>query len=179
MFLRAMLFWSMFLPLGHCWSIDARRRAAADPGTAGPGRQAVSVATIAYFLQIGFVYWFAVAHKSDPHWWSQGTAVYYALNVDQLVTPFGQWLLKYPDLLRILTHATMALEAFGPVLLFIPWRTAMFRSLAVALFAGFHIGMAMSMHLGMFSETSIVAWLPFLPGAFWDRLAGWKGTVTA
>ena len=61
------------------------------------------------------------------------------------------------------------------MLLFIPWRTGLFRFLAVALFAGFHVGMALCMDLTLFSAVSITAWLAFLPGGFWDWLARRRG----
>lgn len=117
--LRLLLFWSMFLPLGAYWSVDRWREAA-------PRRlsmQFLSIGTIGLLLQIAFVYVFTALLKTGDAWRVDGTALYYALNMDQLVTPFGAWMTQFPDLLRLLTFATLGLEAIGPFLLFFPFFT--------------------------------------------------------
>ena len=64
-------------------------------------------------LQLCFVYWFTAAAKLHPVWLSEGTAIYYALSLDQFTKPFGYVLLGFPGLLRQLTHGTVLLEAFA------------------------------------------------------------------
>ena len=96
--LRLLLFWSMLLPLGACWSIDRLRGAVPDP----PTRRVLSIATVGLFLQIAFVYWFAVLLKSGPEWRVDGTALYYALSAKQIETPLATYLLQFPDLLKCL-----------------------------------------------------------------------------
>ncbi|HEX5271397.1 MAG TPA: HTTM domain-containing protein [Gemmataceae bacterium] len=165
--LRLLLFWGLFLPLGARWSLDARRR-----GGASPGGAAVSVGSAALVLQLCFVYWFSAALKSDPAWRSEGTAVYYALSLDQFATPLGRSLLGFPGLLRALTFATLALEAVGPALLFVPFQTVRIRLAVVVGFLLFHlVGLRLCLELGPFPWVCAVAWLALLPGRFWDRLA--------
>ncbi|MBI1913520.1 MAG: HTTM domain-containing protein [Planctomycetes bacterium] len=164
--LRLLLFWGIFLPLGACFSLDrARSRGPA------PGPRVVSVATAALLFQVCFVYWFSVLLKSDPIWRSEGTALYYALNVDQFVTPLGRRLLDYPDLLRLLTFGTLALEAAGPALLFLPVCSGPVRTLVVFIFVLFHVlGLGLVLELGHFPYSCAVTWLALLPTWFWDRL---------
>ena len=173
--LRVMHLWILFLPIGACWSLDAwRARDNRGIRPIGITRTAphltLSIASAAALVQVALMYWFTVILKSDPIWWRDGLAVYYALNVDQFSTPLGLRLLEHPSLLKILTHATFWLEIAGPFLAFIPYRNAQFRMLAILLFAGFHfIGLRLTMELGLFSYTATAIWLLFLPREFWDR----------
>src|SRR5215210_4692651 len=95
--LRLLLFWAMFLPLGAYWSVD---RALKD-ATTRLSTRFLSLATVGLFMQIAFVYWFTAALKSGPEWRVDGTALYYALSLDQLSTSVGQYLLNFPELLKV------------------------------------------------------------------------------
>ena len=179
--LRLLLFWSLFLPLGARFSLD-RSGDVSGPNT--PKDQAdgastdtrsqffetnvLSTGTVAILLQMCFVYWFTVALKSDPSWRSEGSALYYALSIDQMVKPLGSALLAFPSLLRLLTFATMALEFFGPFLVLLPfWRL---RLAMVGVFIGFHLIMGLCLALGIFPWVTTVGWLLFVPGQAWDAL---------
>ncbi len=161
--LRLILFWSIFLPLGACYSVD---RALNSSSRTLPKR-ILSPATVALTLQVCFIYWFTWALKSDPIWHTEGSAVYYALNLDYLVTPIGKFLLNFPSLLVFLTFVTLWLELLGPFLLFIPFCADFFRFLAVILFIGLHIGFGSGLLIGLFPYVSAIAWLGFLPSGFW------------
>lgn len=163
--LRLLLFWSLFLPLGSCWSIDQKLNK-----NIRPANQIVSVATLSLLLQICFVYWFTYLLKTDDIWKIDGTAIWYALSIEQYTTPFGLYLLQFPELLKISTFSTMYLEAFGPFLAFIPFWTGPLRLLTVIIFLFFHLSLALAMQLGAFSYICSVAWLVFIPGWFWDRI---------
>jgi hypothetical protein len=169
--LRLLLFWGLFLPLGARWSLDALRERRGRPPAE---ERVVSAGSAALVLQVGFVYWFSAALKSDPSWRSEGTAVYYALSIDQFATPLGHYLLGFPGLLRVLTFATLGLEAVGPALLFVPWQAGRVRLAVVASFLLFHlVGLRLCLELGPFPWVCAVAWLALLPGLFWDRIADW------
>ena len=167
--LRVLLFWGLFLPLGARWSLDGLRQRGAGP----PGDRVVSAGSAALVLQLCFVYWFSAALKSDPAWRSEGTAVYYALSIEQFATPLAHDLLGFPGLLRGLTFATLALEAAGPALLFVPFFAGRVRLAVVAGFLLFHLaGLRLCLELGSFPWVCSVAWLALLPGGFWDGAAG-------
>ena len=165
--LRLLLFWGMFLPLGARCSLDSLRASRPFPS------RVISFASVALILQTCFLYWFSFALKTDPSWRSEGTAVYYALSIDQLVTPLGKTLLDYPGLMRFLTFATLGLELLGPALLFFPWRREQVRLVVVALFLAFHlVGLNLCLRLGPFPYVCAAAWVAILPGIFWDRIGG-------
>jgi hypothetical protein len=68
----------------------------------------------------------------------------------------------------VLTHASLALEAFAPVLLFCPWRTGPVRTAAAATIMAFHAGIFLLMDVGIFPFVSALCMVAFLPTWFWD-----------
>ena len=172
--LRVMLFWGLFLPLGARASLD--RWLSPLSAEKYPGVPLVSMATFAVLLQVCFVYWFTWALKTDASWRVDGTAVGYALSIDQLSRPLGRALLHYPDVMRVLTFVTIELEHFGPLIALVPfWRV---RLLMVAVFIGFHFTMGLCMTLGVFTFIAPTTWLLFVPSGAWDfaaaRLSKWN-----
>ena len=163
--LRMLLFWGMLLPLGAYWSVDRAKKAA----VARVSPRFLSQATVGLFLQIAFVYWFTAALKSGPEWRADGTALYYALSLEQISTQTGQYLLNFPDLLHVMTFATFGLEAIGPFLLFCPFFTGPVRTAGVLAFVGLHFGIWLTMDIGIFPWISAFCMVCFLPGWFWDR----------
>ena len=172
--LRSLLCWSLFLPLGAVASVD---HAFGPRRPERPPAAALSLASFALLLQVAIVYWCSAAAKSDPAWWRDSSAVYYALQFDLYVKPLGIRLREYPRCLEGLTFCTYWFEWIGPALAFLPWRTGFWRLLVVAGFWGFHLGLALTLHLGLFSYVAMTAWLVFLPAAIWDRLAIWTSSV--
>ena len=167
--LRLLLFWGMFLPLGIAASVDSRL--SRDGEGNNPRQVVLSLGTLGLLLQVVFIYVFSALLKTSSVWYPDGTALYYALNLDRLTMPLGRWLLNFPELCRLLSLGTIGLEMFGPAIAFIPFGTKYFRTLAVLLFAGFHLGMAMMMCLILFPYVCIAAWIVFLPPWFWDKMS--------
>jgi hypothetical protein len=164
--LRVLLFWSMFLPLGAAWSLDARRQ----PREHRAPKVYLSFATVGVFLQIAFMYWFTAALKSSPEWRSDGTALYYALGAEHITRPFGEYLYQFPELLRVLTHGSLAIEVVAPILLFSPVWTGPLRTAGIAAIASLHLGIYLTMDVGIFPWTSALCMACFLPAWFWDTL---------
>jgi Vitamin K-dependent gamma-carboxylase/Lipase maturation factor len=162
--LRCQMFWSLFLPLGARWSLDSRGRPPA------PDR-VCSFATAALLVQIVVMYVFTALLKDDPVWTREFTAIYYALQGDHLTSRWGYEVLPYPGLLRVLTIGTLVLELVGPLVLFYPARSWGLRTFIVAAFWGLHLGIAVTMNIGLFSYVCMVCWVAFLPSGFWDALA--------
>lgn len=162
---RVLLFWGMFLPLGRCWSVDARNAA----GTARRFCSVRSVASAALLVQIAIVYAVAGIVKINVEWLS-GRAVEYALRWDLYGRPLGLALLDIPEVLPWLTWGTLGLELATPLLLFWPWRTWQVRLFTVSALAVFHLGLAATMTLGFFPYVSVVAVCSFLPSRFWNGL---------
>ncbi len=165
--LRAMLFWSMFLPLGACYSIDSALNTSTQPLP----KRIVSGATIAFIIQLCFIYiWSAAFKTKSPLWWPDGDAVYYALKFDQYATPLGQFLATLsPAFLKLLTFGALVFEWAGALLLFIPVWTSFFRCVAIASFILLHISFGLCFEIGIFSWLGIVFWLAIIPSVIWDK----------
>lgn len=163
--LRLLLFWSLFLPLGAIWSLDARRA-----GDTSPPRRIVSPATAALLLQTCAVYWMSGLQKSHPVWQVEARAVADALALDSFATAFGRSLLAHPDLLRASSRIVLWTEIIAPLLAFVPVCTARIRVAVVLTFVAMHLGFALCLELGLFPLTSAASWLVFLPASFWDRV---------
>ncbi len=166
--LRAILFWSMFLPLGATYSIDSALNTNPDPLP----KRIFSAATFAFMVQICYIYMWSAAFKTKSEtWWPDGTAVYYALSYDQYVTAFGRFLLSLPlSLQKLFTFSALIFEWVGPLMIFIPFRNTFFKCLAIVSFITLHISFGLSFHLGIFPFLSISHWLALIPSAVWDFL---------
>jgi hypothetical protein len=164
--LEALAFWAMFLPLGARFSLDrlrGRARSARDP--------ALSLATAGVLLQVAVFYVAAGVLKARYDVWQRGEAVWIFTHVVEYVRPFGAWLGSYPLACRVLTYATLVLEAVAPFLLFFPLWTARIRGVLFLVFAAFHLTLQATIHIGIFQIMCIVALTLFLPRAAWDGLA--------
>ncbi|MDB4794398.1 HTTM domain-containing protein [Pirellulaceae bacterium] len=170
--LRLLLFWSLFVPLGKSWSWDAfqRQKKSLKSDTAAPEDTLVSsVGTGCLIIQVFIMYWFAGLSKiTEP--WLTGTAMEYVLRLEIYVRPVGAWMLQYPEVLKWLTFSTLALELVVPFFLFLPFWNARFRLLAMLIFWSLHIGIELSLDVGLFGIISMMAWFPIIPGVVWDRL---------
>ena len=164
--LRVVLFWSMFLPLGARWSVDRWKH----PTAMRISNRFVSAGVAGLFLQIAFVYWFAVILKSGREWRIDGTALYYALSSDELISPTGTYLLHFPGLLKVLTYATLAVEVIAPILLFSIFYKGPLRTAGVALIMSLHFGILVTMNIGYFPLLSAFCMVCYLPAWFWDVL---------
>jgi hypothetical protein len=157
--LRLLLFWGVFLPLGARWSVDARAEA--------QGGLFVSVGTAALLIQVALIYVFNALYKTGEAW-KAGTAIEVVLQQETYTTALAPWLLEWPRLLRVATHGTWWFELLGPFLAFFPWRTSLARGLVAFGFIGFHLALFATLRIGLFPLICIAAWLPFIPGGFWD-----------
>lgn len=165
MVLRLMMFWSLWLPLGARWSLDARRAQQRSHDKAG------GPAALAMTAQLGIVYLVSVLHKRGPSWWDEGLAVYYALKLDDFVTPLGRWVGQHSAWSAPLTWGTLFIELLAPALLLLaPAWWAKPRGLAVCLGCALHIGLLLTMRLDLFMWVMLASWLPFWPSSWWDRL---------
>ncbi|MCR5889086.1 hypothetical protein LRS06_15175 [Hymenobacter sp. J193] len=123
--LRMLLFWGFFLPWGRVYSLDSHRQ------QLPYSYRYISAATVAYVVQLALVYWCTALLKNSPEWNHDGTAIYYALSLDQILMPLGRWLYPHAELLRGLTLLTYYTELLLPFLLFLPFRNAWWRLLFV------------------------------------------------
>jgi predicted DCC family thiol-disulfide oxidoreductase YuxK len=171
--LGALMVWTLFLPLGRRFSVDAIRaslRARPDEtpeelaaGVPPPDtRQTTSLAALGLLLQIAIIYWFNFVHKSGPTW-RDGTAVHYVLWQERIVTVLGLWIRTYVPygVTKLLTQGTLVIEASAAFLILTPifWRWTRFA--AAVLLVGLHGSIALMVNLGIFSA-AMIAFQPFL-----------------
>lgn len=166
--LKMMLFWSIFVPLGRVWSVDAwlRTRKKVESSLPAVGNY-VSVATAALVVQLFLMYFFSGVAKWNEDWWG-GDAMYYVLHLDIFVNDFGKQMLEYPLMLKFITLGTLLAEVFLIWTLFSPKFNGRFRMLNLIVFWGFHIGIGLSMSIGLFPIICMACWLPLLPSWIWD-----------
>lgn len=181
--LRVALFWSMFLPLGAVWSLDAFRsdKPSGSLGGLPLSRYVnpfVSVATVALIVQLAIVYWFAGWAKWNDAWLHED-ALGNVFKFGLYGLPLGAALSDYPALTRFFSRATVWFELLGPLLLFIPWRVSLLRMLAFTGFVLLHVGIAVTMTVGLFSYAAIAVWMAMLPSEFWDRFATFQLPIPA
>ncbi|GEO05739.1 HTTM domain-containing protein [Adhaeribacter aerolatus] len=162
--LRMLLFWAIFLPWGKYYSVDAIRSKKNAPRPA----PYVSVATAAYILQVCFMYIFTAFIKTSPEWRTEGTALYYALSLDQVLMPMGHLIYPYPVLLKYLTHLTFYTELLLPLVLFIPVYTTFFRLVFVGVLASFHVGISLTLFVGLFYLINFASLAGMLPAKTMD-----------
>ena len=163
---RMILFWAMFLPLGKKYSIDSLNKKEKQKE-----KTFFSFGTVGILLQVALVYFFSALLKTGKEWYPEGTAIYYALSIDQFATPFGKFLLNFPELLTYFTYIVLFFELLGPFFLFIPIFFGQVRTLFTFLFFLLISGMGLSLYLGPFPWISVVAFLVFLPTWFWDKFS--------
>lgn len=162
--LRSILFWGMFLPWGQRWSIDAPLEK--------EETSVFSAATAGLVLQVCTVYLVAGWMKQGASWWPDGTAIADTLRILEF-RPSGRdisdYLLYFPDFLKVLTYLTLGLEKFGILLLFAPFFTAALRTLVLVGLMLFHVGLALGLNLHIFPWIGVACLLGLLPGSCWER----------
>jgi len=155
---------TMFLPLGQRFSVDAllaslRRRVEHQPTDLHdrnemrvPVSRVFSIVVLALILQLTLIYFFNVVHKSGRTW-EDGTAVHLTLQQDRIITPFGVWLREHAPIwsLKAMTWATIVIESLGAILVFSPFFPVWTRGLAIMLMPFLHLSFALCLNLGPFS----------------------------
>ena len=158
--------WTLFLPLGRRFSIDAwlraRRRRKTGKGPAVDlDRPVWSFAVLALLLQFAVIYTLNVLHKTGPRW-EEGSAVHYALQDERMITAFGVWLRELPyGILQALSHDTLWVESAAVVLILCPIFTRHARLAAIVLLPTLHLGFGLCLRLGVFAY-AMMSFFPLL-----------------
>ena len=159
--LQTLVFWSLFNDTAAAYSLDVRlgRRPPAAAIPAFPFR--------ALQIQVALIYLMTFIAKSGQGW-REGTAVYQAVSNSDWGRGFGPLLAAHPALCGVLTRATLVIEGAFPVLVFFPWRTSVTRAIALAGGVALHVGIFLTMRVGIFSEVMPLSYLVFVPGPWID-----------
>lgn len=185
--------WSMFLPLGRRFSVDAllrslrrtRESTAAELGSHRlPDEEdrlapATSLAVFAILVQLSVIYFFNAIHKGGAAW-KDGSVVHWVLYQDRIVTWLGALVRDgFPmGLSKAFAWATLAAEGAAPLLVLTPFGTLHARRLAMVALPAMHLGFAIFLNVGLFSPV-MCAFFLLLPsaqdwqalGSFWKKRA--------
>ncbi|MES0873560.1 DCC1-like thiol-disulfide oxidoreductase family protein [Sinimarinibacterium thermocellulolyticum] len=161
-----LLFWSMFLPLGARFSVDAALAENPPPQE----NLHLSWASVGLLLQVMSVYFFSAILKSGREWVPDYTAVYYALSLDRHVLPLGKLLNEFLPLTKALSFYVWWLELLGPILIFTPLLLKYLRFGLMLCFMLMHVGFLLCLELGHFPYVSLASLTVFTGGWVWDAL---------
>lgn len=157
----------LFVPLGERWSVDARRHDGGSAPGERPNHHVVSLATATLLVQLVGIYLANAAFKLRSERWTDGVAVRYVFELDAFTVGFGSSLGSYPTLLVAVNWAWIAMLVAAPLLLLSTGRR---RAAAVSAFVAAHLGMALTMRLGLFPLVVIAGLVCYLPPAVWDTV---------
>lgn len=161
--LKLTMFWSIFLPLGRIWSLDARKL---PPAELSKAPSYFSFATVGFLMQIILMYFFTGVAKCNEDWFS-GLAMEYVLRLDIYILPMGHSLLEATWFLTLVTYATLFVEVIGVWFLLSPRHNDLARWFNILAYWGFHIGIGLTMSIGLFPLICLIIWIPVIPTSFW------------
>jgi hypothetical protein len=161
--------WSLFLPLGARFSVDAWRRSPS-PEPVGPLH--ASIAVFGMLLQLSAMHLYAAIRQAGATW-QDGTAVYYALRQTLWVTDLGAWIGQNVPIadLRTASFLYRALEVFIGVLVLVPFAFA--RRVSIAVLVGFHLGSRFLWNVGAYEWVMLGAVPLLVSSRDWTALEAW------
>lgn len=160
--LRLTLFWGLFLQWNTYYSLDAKNK----PNAV---KQNV-IANIGYLFLIASVYFFTVCLKTSPEWRSEGTAIYYSLSLEQLRLPIGDFLFQFPSIMKLLTWLVFLIEMAIPLLILCPSKKGNLRLIAFILLLMLHIGIGLTLYVGLFFVINIITGIGLVPKTVFDKI---------
>ena len=172
-YLRCILFWTIFLPWGQVWSLDAKNKRSDYRWWVNssqlPNLNTRSWACFGLIMQVCLLYWFAALPKTHPCWVGDYSAIDISLRLDNIVAPFGIWFREtFGPYLETLTFLVFEWETWGPFLLLFPFDRGQIRTLAIAGFVSLHIGFGACFEIGLFPHICAVVPFLLLPTWWWD-----------
>lgn len=147
--LRVTAFLVAISPCGRSWSLDAHRRRE-------PGQLAPRYGLLLMQWQLAVMYWTTGFRKVvDPYWQDGEIVGYFWLSSFSTLPPE---VVGYARLAAVATYATLALEFSLPFLL---WSRST-RFIAIVAGVGFHLSIALTSTVDVFSFAALALYLAFL-----------------
>jgi hypothetical protein len=167
--LRVIMFSLAFMPWGEMYSVDQWLKSK----TLGQARRVSGTWVWVLFLQAFVVYYVSYILKTSPIWRSEYSAIYYSSHLDIFATSIGRFIRQFPWFLTTATFLTIMLEWMGPLALSMGWVMpkrwqGWLRFGTVLAFWGLHIGIILTMSIGLFPFYCLAMWALFLPSEFWQ-----------
>jgi hypothetical protein len=170
--------WTLFMPLGDRYSLDAVRKDAMratvrERVIQRRAREApfVSLAVLAILLQVATIYLLNALQKTGVTW-KRGEAVHWVLWQSRAATPLAEWVAHHEPawFSPLFTYGTIAIESLMPALVLVPWARQRTRIVAFVLAVMFHTGLALFLTLGPFSYAMIALVMLVLPASALEAL---------
>jgi hypothetical protein len=167
-----LLFCLLWVPTGRVWSLDAILRPTASAGTA---ERAPAWPLFLIRFQVALIYGSSALSKLAFPVWRDGSAVYWALSLND----FHRFPWVIPEsaapLLALVTWGTLAFELLFPV--FVLFK----RTRPVILWAGvaLHLGLWLTLELGPFSWVMLASYIAFLDPEKTPRWFSWRQSDSA
>jgi len=158
--LRLLLFWGLFLPWGNYYSIHSSRSRTHEFSLSGFG----------YLLLPCSVLFFSALLKTSSEWRTEGSALYYALSLDQIRLPLGTFIYQFPALMYVLTFLVFYIELIAPLMIIIPFTSSKVRSVGICLMIGFYVSIGLTLYVGLFYIIGIVSLFGLFPSSVMDWL---------
>ena len=171
--LVVMSFWSLFLPLGARFSIDASLlpEFQKNPNIYATGNELsqsyFSVATIAIVFQVLYLYIFTAILKTGDAWLVRFDAAFYAVSLQQFATPVADWIKQFPTFLGLATRFVISVEFIAPLLVLCPFFWPWLRIAGLLLLASLHLAFLLMLHIGLFPLIDFMALSVLIPSAAW------------
>jgi hypothetical protein len=155
--------YTLFLPLGERFSLDAVRRSLArkrdesvlDLNRPDPLRnegRAVSLVVLLLLVQWSAIYFLNTVQK-DGVGWRDGSAMHWFFHQNRIVTTFGLWAREHLPMsaIRFMTYGALVVEGSLSVLILFPFFQKWTRRAVLVLVWGLHGVIALSARIGPFS----------------------------
>ena len=178
--------WSMFMPLGDRFSVDALLRSFRECSGSDPPalnrrrwqdrlqRPAVSFVALAVACQIAVIYLFNVIHKTGETWTSL-QAVHWVLWQNRIATHLAEFIRMHEPawFSPMLVIFTFVAEGAAPFFVLTPVLQKYTRTISFLLLTALHLGIAAMTTLGPFSYVMVLLNFLLLPKELFSGLAGW------
>lgn len=156
--LRMLLFWSIFLPLKPTnENIQSTKFN--------------SLVTFIILCQVLFPFFFSAIFKGRYEWWDEGSAIYYALSLDQIARPIGLWIANHFSITIFLTRFVYAAELLIFPLFLFPFFREKIRVVIFIFLVGFNLGIVSTMMIGVFPICFLASSVLFIPTTIWDTIS--------
>ncbi len=163
---RLLLVWSLFLPLGRFFSVDAalspERRDAPYP----------RLPFMAIKIQIAVIYLMSAINKLAGNSWLEGGAVRRSL-VNNMFSgqELSRWLVEHASFLLVpLTFGVLVFQFSFSLLIYSPWRRDLMRAIAIAGAFLMHFAFIFLLNVGTFPYICMAYLLLLAPDRWWHRL---------
>lgn len=161
---HVLLIWSAFLPLESVWSVDAR---------VGRARRSGSrIAAVGIVVQVAVIYLLNGLNKTGETW-TGGEAVHYLFWQDAIARTPAVWAREVLPvwMLKAMSYGTLFAEVAGAALLVSWWRRSACRLIAVVMLGALHLGIWMTVNVGLFSLVMVSTYWLFAGERTWAWLS--------